>query len=120
LIGEVRPGKDEDFEIFRKVILEPMKDQPKRPGAVLTVRFSFTRFTSQTNRILSLIPVPFIVAQTGFRSKTWMLGQNSGAFQGFYEWDSPKDAERYRTSFPMKLMRRRAVPQTLRYEIKAL
>jgi hypothetical protein len=67
-----------------------------------------------------LIPIPFIVAQPGFRSKTWMIGQKTGAFQGLYEWDSIEDAEKYWTSFPMKLMKRRAVPETLSHEIKAV
>lgn len=42
-----------------------------------------------------------------------MLGTESGAFKGVYERDTVEDAERYWTSFPMKLMKRRAVPETL-------
>ncbi|MFX0202903.1 MAG: hypothetical protein ACFFCW_42915, partial [Candidatus Hodarchaeota archaeon] len=108
------------FEVFRKVVLKPSKDQPEKPGAILIVRFSFARFAAKTNRFLSLIPIPFIVAQQGFRSKTWMIGQKTGAFRGLYEWDSIEDAEKYWTSFPMKLMKRRAVPETLNQEIKAV
>jgi hypothetical protein len=96
-IGDVEHGEDEDFEVFRKA-----------------------RFAAKTNRFLSLIPIPFIVAQQGFRSKTWMMGQKTGAYQGLYEWDSIEDAEKYWTSFPMKLMKRRAVPETLIHEIKAV
>ena len=119
-IGGVEHGKDEDFEVFRKVILKPSKNQPEKPRAIFIVLFSFARFAAKTNRFLSLIPIPFIVAQPGFRSKTWMIGQNSGTFQGVYEWDSIEDAKKYWTSFPMKLMKRRAVPETLSYEIKAV
>jgi hypothetical protein len=106
-IGDVEHGEDEDFEVFRKVVLKPSKDQA-------------ARFAAKTNRFLSLIPIPFIVAQQGFRSKTWMMGQKTGAYQGLYEWDSIEDAEKYWTSFPMKLMKRRAVPETLIHEIKAV
>ena len=84
------------------------------------MRFRFARFGVRTNRFLSLIPIPFIVAQRGFRSKTWMIGQKTGAFQGLYEWDSIEDAEKYWTSFPMELMKRRAVPETLNHEIRAV
>jgi hypothetical protein len=119
-IGDVRHCEDEDFEVFRKVILEPSKDRPEKPGATLMVRFRFARFAAKTNRFLSLIPIPFIVAQHGFRSKTWMMGQKTGTFEGLYEWDSIEDAENYWTSFPMKLMKKRAVPETLNHEIKAV
>ncbi|UCC96744.1 MAG: hypothetical protein JSW66_12970 [Phycisphaerales bacterium] len=119
-IGDVEHGKDEDFEVFRKIILEPSKDQPEKPRALLIVRFRFARFAARTNRLLSLIPIPFIVAQQGFRSKTWMTGQKTGAFQGLYEWDSIEDAQKYWTSFPMKLMKKRAVPGTLNHEITAV
>jgi hypothetical protein len=119
-VADVEHGEDEDFEVFRKVILEPSKDQPEKSGAILIVRFHFARFAAKTNRFLSLIPIPFIVAQQGFRSKTWMMGRKTGAFQGLYEWDSIEDAENYWTSFPMKLMKRRAVPETLNHEIKAV
>jgi hypothetical protein len=116
----VHRGRDEDYEVFRKVILDPSKDQPERPGAILVVRFRFARFEGKTNRLLSLIPIPFIVAQPGFRSKTWFMGRRTGAFRGLYEWDSIKNAEKYRTSFPMKLMKRRAAPKTLFHEIRAV
>ena len=119
-IGGVEHGENEDFEVFRKVILEPSKNQPEKPGAIFIVLFSFARFAAKTNRFLSLIPIPFIVAQPGFRSKTWMIGQKTGAFQGLYEWDSIEDAENYWTSFPMKLMKRRAVPETLNHETRVV
>ena len=119
-IGGLEHGEDEDFEVFRKVILEPSKNQPEKPGAIFIVLFSFARFAAKTNCFLSLIPIPFIVAQPGFRSKTWMIGQQTGAFQGLYEWDSIEDAEKCWTSFPMKLMKRRAVPETLNHKIRAV
>ena len=119
-IGDVQNGKDESYKVFRKVILDPSKDQPEKPGAIFIVRFTFARFAAKTNRFLSLIPIPFIVAQPGFRSKTWMMGRKTGVFQGLYEWDSIEDAEKYWSSFPMKLMKRRAVPETLNYEVRAV
>ena len=69
---------------------------------------------------MSLIPIPFIIAQKGFRSKTWMVGRKTGQFQGLYEWDTVEDAECYWNSFPLKLMKRRSIPDTLKYEIVEL
>jgi len=40
----------------------------------------------------------------------WTLGRGTGEFQGVYEWDTVASAENYWTSFPMKLMKRRTVP----------
>ena len=114
--GEVIQGK-EDFIIFRQAVLDPSANQPERPGAILVVCFQFRRFPLKTNRRLSIIPIPFIIAQPGFRSKIWMSGKRTGEFWGLYEWDTVDDAEKYRFSFPMKLMEKRAVPESLTYEI---
>ena len=115
-LGEVVKG-NEDFIIFRQAVLDPKGSQPKKPGAILKIRFQFGRFSLKTNRMLSIIPIPCILAQPGFRSKTWMFGKGTGEFQGLYEWSTVEDAEKYRFSFPMKLMKKRAVPESLSYEI---
>lgn len=117
-IGEiVKHQGEEDFIIFRQVFVHPMKNQHRNPEANFKVCFYFKNFSSHTNKLLSLIPIPFIIAQPGFRSKTWMLGQKTGMFQGFYEWDTLEDAENYWTSFPLNLMKKRAIPDSLIYSI---
>lgn len=116
-VGDVWHGSDEDFVVFRKLTLDPAEGQPIEPGATFTVRFHFARLSARANRRLSLIPSPFIAAQPGFRSKTWMAGQDTGMFQGVYEWDSVESAEAYWTSFPMRLMKKRAVPESLWHEV---
>ena len=119
-IGTIVAGPDEDFVVFRKMVLEPAPGQYREPQALFTVRFRFSRFSSGTNRRLSLLPAPLIAAQPGFRSKTWMLGQSTGMFQGSYEWDSVEEARAYWTSLPMRLMKRRAIAETLWYEVAAI
>ena len=109
----------EEFKIFRHMTLDPGKDQPDKPGAIFKVRFQFASMSPEMNKRTSLIPIPFIVAQPGFISKMWALGRESGEFQGIYEWDTVSSAENYWTSFPMKLMKRRAVPESLSYEIES-
>jgi len=118
-LGEI-VGEGEVFKIFRQMTLDPTRDQPEKPGAVFKVRFQFASLSPEMNITTSLIPIPFIVAQPGFRSKMWMLGRESGEFQGIYEWDTVALAENYWTSFPMKLMKRRAVPTSLSFEIERL
>ena len=108
----------EEFEVFRYMTLDPGQDQSEKPGAVFKVRFRFASMSPEMNIKTSLIPIPFIVAQPGFRSKTWLLGRETGEFQGIYEWDTVASAEAYWTSFPMKLMKKRAVPESLSYEIE--
>ncbi len=117
-LGEIVDG-GEDFEIFRHMTLNPAKDQPEKPGAIFKVRFQFASMLPEMNIRTSRIPIPFIAPQPGFRSKMWTLGRETGEFQGVYEWDTVASAENYWTSFPMKLMKRRAVPESLSYEIEA-
>jgi len=112
--------ENEEFIIFRKVVVDPVTNQPIKPKALFRVYFQFSRFSLKVNKILSLIPIPFIIAQPGFRSKTWLSGKDTGTFQGLYEWDRLEDAERYWNSFPLKLMKRRYIPGTLKYEITEL
>lgn len=116
-IGEIVQD-DEPFAIFRQVIVEPVAHkQSDPPGAIFRVYFNYASFSPQVNKVLSLIPIPFIVAQPGFRSKTWLMGQQTGIAQGLYEWDTVQDAENYWNSLPMQLLKRRAVPQSLVYNI---
>lgn len=49
-----------------------------------------------------------------------MFGKETGEFQGLYEWDTVDDAKNYLFSFPMKLMEKRAIPESLTYEIKEM
>lgn len=115
--GDVRHESGEDFVVFRKMVLDPTAGQPEEPGALCEVRFRFANLSAAANKRLSLIPAPFIAAQPGFRSKTWMLGRNTGTFQGVYEWDSVAEAAAYATSFPLRLMKRRAVPGSVSFEV---
>lgn len=120
LIGTIVPGRDEDFVVFRQMVLDPAPRQHPTPGAILRVRFHFSSLSAAANRRISLLPAPFIAAQPGFLSKTWMLGRQSGIFQGVYEWETAADAEAYWDSFPLRMMRRRAKPDSIEYKTEAL
>ena len=117
-VGSVVRNGD-DFVIFRHISVDPGGTPDKKPGAILKVRFLFARGSARVNMKLSLIPIPFIIGVPGFRSKRWMLGRETGEFQGVYEWDTEAAAEAYMTSFAIRLMKRRARPGTLSHEITA-
>jgi hypothetical protein len=111
-----------DKDIIGKIVHEDDKKrgQTKDPGAIFRVTFSFAKMSISTNKKLSLIPIPLIIGQPGFRSKTWMIGKKTERFQGFYEWDTVESAENYWSSFPMKLMKRRSTSGTLNHEIHSV
>jgi len=111
--------QEESFAAFRRVVVDPSADQPSRPGATFHVRFRFKNLSPTANRLLSLIPIPFIVAQSGLRSKTWLLGENTGDFIGQYEFDTLEAAEAYWESLPLRMMRRRAAPGSLTHRVWA-
>lgn len=128
LEGRVHFGGDQDgvelecggerFRAFRRVVVDAPERPP--PGATFRVRFAFRNLSPAANRRLSLIPIPFIVAQPGFRSKTWLLGEATGDFMGWYEFDTVEAANAYWTSLPLRMMRRRAAPGSLTYVVTAL
>jgi hypothetical protein len=119
-VGELVAGDVEDYRVFRQMTVDVTAEESTPPGAILDVRFRFERFSPMMNRQLSRLPMPFIAVQPGFRSKTWMIGDRSGTFRGVYEWDTTEDAERYWTSFPMRMMKRRAVERTLEKSITVM
>ena len=106
----------ERFLAFRRMVVDPNAEQPSIPGAVFRVRFRFKNLSETANRLLSLIPIPLIVAQPGFRSKTWLLGEKTGDFIGRYEFDTLEAAEDYWDSLPLRMMRRRAAPGSLTHD----
>ena len=63
------------------------------------------------------LPYIELIAQPGFISKTWLVGTETGCFQGCYEWESIQTAENYANSFPLKLMKKRALPESLQIEV---
>ena len=119
LRSESLEDRDEHFTVFRKVVVKPTSKQPTSPGAVFKVRFRFKNLSATANRLLSLIPIPLIVAQSGFRSKTWMLGEDSSDFIGYYEFDTVEAAEAYWDSLPLRMMRKRAARGSLAHEIRS-
>ena len=119
VVGEIKK-EDDDYEVFRKVVLSAPEGRNIDPVANLRVTFNFRNLSTSINKKLSMIPIPFIVAQDGFRSKTWMIGRKTGGFQGLYEWDTVENAKQYWHSFPMKMMKKRSDLSSLNHEVYSL
>jgi len=116
LYGREREVEGEVFRPFRRLVLDP-GDPGSPAGAIFQVRFHFRNLPMVMNRLLSLIPVPLILAQPGFRSKTWLLGRESDDFVGYYEFETVRDAQAYWSSLPLGMMRRRAAEGSLTWSI---
>jgi len=75
----------------------------------------------ETNvEIFSLMPIPLIIAQPGFISKTWLFGLETGCFQGLYEWETIETANNYEKSFPFELMKKRAISDSIDININKI
>jgi hypothetical protein len=117
-VGRVLVMEDgQRFRVFRHLSLGRSGAGVHGSPAVFVVRFKFARFSQGFNRLLSLIPVPLIGGYPGFRHKLWMVNEESGYWQGVYEWESPQAVEAYRRSFALRTMNRRAEPQSISYEV---
>jgi len=117
-VGSVLVMEDgQRFRVFRRLSLRGSGAGGQVSPAVLVVRFKFARFSQGLNRWLSLIPVPMIGGYPGFRDKLWMADEETGYWQGVYEWESPEAIEAYRRSFVLRTMNRRAAPQSISYAV---
>lgn len=102
----------ERFRAFRKIVVDG-----GAVGAIVRVRFRFRNLSAGMNRRLSWIPVPFIITQPGFRSKTWFVGEETGDFIGLYEFATEEDGRAYLDSLPLAMMRRRAAEGSLSVDV---
>ena len=108
----------EKYVVFRRLRIID-KNHITIDPAVFKVRFQFKNLNSSVNKYLSVIPAPFLIGMKGFREKYWMFNESTGFFQGIYQWESRKFAEKYPNSFIYKLMTKRSAKGTLSYEIIA-
>ena len=115
-LGQVVTDEDGNrFTIFREVIVDPTPQQPRIPGAVLTLHFRVTNLSPEMNKFYSGLPLPLYMGDPGFRSKLFTI--NGSECQSIYEWDTVKDAQNYLKSVALKTILRRAVPGSVRSKI---
>ena len=119
-VGSILVMEDgQRFRVFRHLSLSANEEREQGPPApaVLVVRFKFARFSQALNRLLSLIPLPLIGGYPGFRQKLWMVQEETGYWQGVYEWESTEAVEAYRRSFVLGAMNRRAEPRSVSHTV---
>jgi hypothetical protein len=86
-------------------------------GSIFIVRFRFKKFSHNANIILSRIPILLIAGFPGFRDKLWMIDWKTGYWQGIYQWENVEAIENYKKSFVLGMMNKRAIDNSISYEI---
>lgn len=104
------------FTILRHLKVKGENDN-ESDYAVFIVRFKFSSLNLDINKRLSMIPAPFLMGMEGFRDKYWTFNEDTGMFQGIYQWSTRKSAENYPDSFIYNVMVKRSAPGTLAYKI---
>lgn len=103
------------FKIFRHMN-RVMKDNTET-GSIFIVRFRFKRLSHEANKRASSIPIPLIGGFEGFRDKIWMIDWDTGYWQGIYQWDDMRSIEKYKASFVLGIMNKRACEGSLTYKV---
>ena len=105
------------FTIFRHVKLDGSKHDSEATPTVFIVRFTFAKLSQKANKLMSLIPIPLIVGFPGFREKIWMVNEETGYWQGVYQWESEQAVKEYQQSFVLGIMNKRSIHASLSYTI---
>jgi hypothetical protein len=117
-VGQVFVGENgQRFRAFRYAALKPGPSQPPAAGAVFIPYFHVSGMPVRVNMLFSLIPMWFILGLPGFRSKFWLVNDQTGDFCGYYEWDRIEDAQAYSHSFAARFMFSRSIPGSVRFRI---
>jgi hypothetical protein len=115
-LGQViADDRGKSYAVFREVVVDPAPDQPRVPGALLTIEFKVANLSPAMNRFYSGLPLPLYMGDPGFRSKIFTIdGQDC---RSIYEWDTEEDARDYVGSIALKTILARAVPGSVSWEI---
>ena len=111
----LRSEDGKEFKIFRHMHLK--SNSHPESGSIFIVRFKFKKFSHKANARLSRIPILLIAGFPGFRDKLWMIDWKTDYWQGLYQWKNVEAIEEYKKSFVLGMMNRRAVDQSISYEI---
>lgn len=103
---------DGEWLVFREIVIDaPPGTLPAK--AVFRPRFHVKGMDPKVNQWFSWLPIPFFAGLPGFRRKLWLVDPVSGDFSGYYEWQTPDDADTYAHSFAMRFMTRRSEPSSV-------
>ncbi len=96
------------FRIFREIQVQPKKGNPEIPDGVFQVWF-WTKAPTEKTIKLSRMTLFGFLGLPGFRSKLWLINDETKEFGGIYEWNSVEEADNYDKSYAMKFSRWRSV-----------
>ncbi|MGB5289575.1 MAG: hypothetical protein WBN42_13895 [Ignavibacteriaceae bacterium] len=111
----VRTDDGKEFKIFRHMHLK--SNGQSENNAIFIVRFKFKKFSHNANIRLSRIPILLIAGFPGFRDKLWMIDRKTDYWQGIYQWKNLEAIENYKKSFVLGLMNKRAIHDSISYNI---
>ena len=111
----VRMDDGKEFKIFRHMHLK--SNRISKNESIFIVRFKFRKFSHKANIRLSRIPILLIAGFPGFRDKFWMIDWNTDYWQGIYQWENDEAIEKYKESFVLGMMNKRASEQSISYNI---
>jgi hypothetical protein len=103
------------FKVFRRVIIR--SSNKNNPQAIFKIRFQPKDMTVEENKRFSRIPMLIFMGFHGFRSKYWMVNEETGLCQGIYEWNTLQDAVAYSKSIAVKFMTKRSVEDSVKYKV---
>lgn len=99
------------FEIFRYISLKTSEEN--KHGSVFLVSFKFSSLSFRANKFTSIIPMLIIAGTPGFITKIYSVCPDDGYWLGMYQWESPEKLTKYKSSFVFKMMKRRAITDSL-------
>jgi hypothetical protein len=118
-LGARMVNKDErECVVVKYGYVDPLASQPPEPGVTFMVRFHLAHMSKAANDRFLNLPIPLFMGLPGFRSKYWLYDEETGDYQGRYQWDTVALAERYADSFAMKFMTWRSLPGSVSFEIQ--
>jgi hypothetical protein len=99
------------FTIFRQI--KKRKPEIFDDCTTFVVKFKFARLSHRANKLASIIPMLLIAGFPGFVQKLYAVNNETGYWQGMYEWKSVNHLESYKKSFVYRMMNKRALKGTV-------
>jgi hypothetical protein len=102
----------QEFTIFRHVTIRPLNHS--ETAIIFIVHFKFATLSHKANKLASIIPMLLITGYPGFNTKMYAVNNETGFWQGMYQWKSKEHLEDYKKSFVYRIMNKRAKTGSIR------
>ena len=107
----IRMEDGQEFTIFRHITAYPLEES--NTAITFIIRFKFAKLSHKANKIASIIPMLLITGCSGFMTKIYAVNNETGYWQGMYQWKSIQALEEYKKSFVLKMMNKRAIKDSV-------